>query len=223
MPLAAVVRGGSRLTEVEQDATSRRGMDPRAAETRRRLVETFLTLSAENPRGLTVPQIVARAGLHRSSFYAHFGTVDDLALYAIDRNLDQVHTANLTRHSGQTMPARASNTQVIAEILDHVSDPTNPLLAVLARDRALGEQALGAQLSSRVLDYYEQVSSFDGLTRSTRVASAEYVGHGLAAIICGWLLGEVAVTQAELVDSLALLVPDWVMTAIPDTPAGPRA
>ncbi|GAA3606417.1 TetR/AcrR family transcriptional regulator [Microlunatus ginsengisoli] len=205
------------MTEVEHDATPRRGLDPRAAETRRRLVEAFVALSAAHAGNVTVPQIVARARLHRSSFYAHFGTVDELALYAIDRNLDQVHTENLGRHNRRTMPARASNTLVIAEILDRVSDPANPLMAVLARDRALGEQALGAQLSSRVLDYYAQVSSFGGLTPLTRSASAEYVGHGLAAVICGWLLGEVSMTRAELVDWLALLVPDWVMTAVPVT------
>jgi AcrR family transcriptional regulator len=202
------------MAQTASRGTDRRVEDPRAVETRRRLVAAFLELSAVDDGDLTVPQIVEGAGLHRSSFYAHFGSVDDLALYALDRDLDQVHAANLTRQNARAMTAQASNALVIAEILEQVASPANPLAAVLRHDRALGEDALGRQLQDRVTDYYDQLPSFAGLARRSRAASAEYIGHGLAAIICAWLVGELSTTQEHLADWLALLVPEWVMTAM---------
>ena len=196
-----------------EHGAERRADDPRGVETRRRLVEAFIALSAENDGDLTVPQIVECARLHRSSFYAHFGSVDDLALCVLDRDLDQVHAVNLSRHSGDAMTALASNSLVIAEILDQVGEPRSPLVAVLRHDRALGEHALGRQLQERVLDYYSQLPSFSGLAPMSRQTSAEYVGHGLAAIICAWLLGELTTPREQLVDYVAALVPAWVMTA----------
>ena len=35
-----------------------------------------------------------------------------------------------------------------------------------------------------------QLPSLSGLAPMSRQTSAEYIGHGLAAIICAWLLGE---------------------------------
>ena len=196
-----------------------RSTDPRAVDTRRRLLDAFVALASDRDVvELTVSDLVERAGLNRSSFYAHFDSTEELALFALDQQLEPVHERNLTRHVRQTMTALDSNTTVIAEILDQVTTPPGYLAAALRHDRPMAENALGDQLGARVSDYFRRLPAYAGMTDTTRTITAEYVGHALASGICAWLTGDLDLGREDLIELLALLVPSWVMA--PPTPAG---
>lgn len=198
-----------------------RSDDPRAVETRRRLVDAFVTLSADGPEpALTVSELVDRAGLHRSSFYAHFEDIEELVLFVLDQQLDPVHEANLGRHAGRVGSALESNTRVISEILDQVSAPPGYLAAAIRHDRAMAEEALGRQLRDRVSDYYRRVPAYRDLAELSQQVSAEYIGHALSALICSWLVGEVSAERETLVVLISCLVPTWVMGRSPEGWAG---
>ena len=192
-------------------AGSDRYSDPRASLTRRRLLQAFLELADTDQTRISVGDLTARAGLHRSSFYAHFDGVDDLAALAVHEQLAQIHADNLQRHLVAAMDADASNLLVLRQILEWGRSRPAFLSAAMNHDRAVAEQALGAALRGFVLDYYRAVPAFSALTARRLAVSAEFVGHALAALVCAWLAREIDLSEGELIRHLGLLIPPWVM------------
>jgi AcrR family transcriptional regulator len=198
------------MAAVGRDA--HRSADPRAQDTRRRLSTAFLALVATQPGSeLSVAGIVAEAGLHRSSFSAHFDAIEELAAYAVDQHLAEIHAANLRRHRAATTASADSNLQVVREILAQARRARSFLQAVLEHDRALAEQAFGAALVARITDYYRAVPAYSALTVRRQSVSAEYVGHALSALVCAWLLGEVDLPEDDFVSGLSALLPAWIL------------
>ena len=165
----------------------RRTEDPRALRSRRLLVAAYLAL-ASTPRrpGLTISELVAEAGLHRSSFYAHFASVEDLAAYAVGEHLSEIHEDNLRRHAARSMASADSNVRVVRDILHLAQAEGSPLRAALHQDRALAEQRRQA-------------------------VSSEYIGHALSALVSAWLLGELELPEDAFVAGLTALLPPWIM------------
>jgi AcrR family transcriptional regulator len=186
--------------------------DPRAVSSRRRLSDAFVELARAQGSAITVADLVARAGVHRSSFYAHFGSIGDLAAYAVGDQLGEVHEHNLQRHADGRISGVDSNRLVLREILRQVSAPPFALLALLNHDSALAEQAFGDVLRDRVLDYFARVSRYSALSVRRQQISAEYVGHALSSLVCAWLRGEVDLAEDDFVLLLGALVPQWVMS-----------
>jgi AcrR family transcriptional regulator len=190
----------------------RRTEDPRALRSRRLLVAAYLAL-ASTPRrpGLTISEIVAEAGLHRSSFYAHFASVEDLAAYAVGEHLSEIHEDNLRRHAARSMASADSNVRVVRDILHLAQAEGSPLRAALHQDRALAEQAFGAALVVRVVDYYRAVPAYSALPMRRQAVSSEYIGHALSALVSAWLLGELELPEDAFVAGLTALLPPWIM------------
>ena len=71
-------RGRPRASEHEQD------------DTRRSLLDAAARLIAERGyRGMTVNEIVARAGLSKGTFYWHFGSKDDVLFAVLEERIDR--------------------------------------------------------------------------------------------------------------------------------------
>ena len=67
-------------------------MDPRAARTRSALHQAILDLAAERPISeIPATEIVARAGVNRSSLYQHFGDREELLASALE-SIEDEHT-----------------------------------------------------------------------------------------------------------------------------------
>jgi AcrR family transcriptional regulator len=90
-------------------------MTPRGKDSRRRLLEAGMELLAESSRGdisrvLTTGAVAEKAGLHRQTFYLHWGTqadyVDDFIEYVTD-------------------PAVSSSSERLARLADEMADKTD--------------------------------------------------------------------------------------------------
>ncbi|UOR00246.1 TetR/AcrR family transcriptional regulator [Leucobacter allii] len=110
-------------------------MDPRAAHTRRLLEDAVLALAAERPLDeIPVTDIVARAGVNRSSFYQHYADREELLAQALESLED----------------AAARISAPVAVLGDGPPPELLRFAAHFAEHAALYRQALGPHGSARV-------------------------------------------------------------------------
>src|SRR5262249_17076016 len=101
MALSGTIASRSRTEWSPMSRISRpsaRKLDRRVERTRRRLGSALWDLLQEHPvDAITVQQVLDRADVGRSTFYAHFRGKDDLLVGEIERFLEM--TAGLLQHS----------------------------------------------------------------------------------------------------------------------------
>jgi AcrR family transcriptional regulator len=125
--------------------------------TRAKLARAFTTV-AEGDAGapLSVSAIVAAARVNRSSFYAHFDTTSDLAMYVLHDALAAISADDLrARATGAATGAQASEL-VLERILDQVERQRGELRAVFRS--AVGWDArarFGDRLRANIATYLE--------------------------------------------------------------------
>lgn len=101
------------------------GMDPRIARTRQSLQQALLAIAREEPLdAISVADIAARAGVHRSSFYQHYADKETLLADAIDAAVDDAaersHATTLAREAG-SVTDEAEILHTLEVFLEHAS------------------------------------------------------------------------------------------------------
>ncbi|MBS1673657.1 MAG: TetR/AcrR family transcriptional regulator [Actinobacteria bacterium] len=184
--------------------------DPRGEATRQQLISAYLELLDE--QGAATPgEIAERAEVNRSSFYAHFPSIEALVSFALRREIDLQHRRNLQSQLDDVTAAPLANRQIIDVILDMVSATSGPMLPLLNADPRFGQWALGAILHDFVDEYLDALPAFSTLSDTRARITSSYVGHALSAVIVSWLLGDVAIDRAAVGTMLAQLTPAWIM------------
>jgi AcrR family transcriptional regulator len=178
-------------------------VDARAVRTRDRLREAYLAVSASGAVPL-VSTVVRAAAVNRSSFYAHFDDMDDMSLWMLDEALGDLAAsqAELARRAHQ-------NTRVTAvaagnAYLDAIEANRAALRAAVVADRARARARIGATMERTMLDFMAITPGWDDLSVNAR-ATASWVSHGWAGVICAWLAGDIVATRDELLTELVAL------------------
>ena len=191
-------------------------VDPRAARTRQGIVDAVARLRSRSSDDLAVTDIVREAAISRSSFYAHFAGLDELAIELLRRDFASV------------APVMASGD---AESRESARDSYLRLVEHFSTQQSIYSSALGLPLSRRAYDeviasYAEQLmasfapspaktaESTDDTTDAradvrVRVA-ATYVAGGTVMLLGSWIAGELPLSKEELVDELVALLPPWL-------------
>ncbi|SDH54355.1 DNA-binding transcriptional regulator, AcrR family [Agrococcus jejuensis] len=100
------------------------GMDPRIARTRQSLQQALLALAREESLdAISVADIAARAGVHRSSFYQHYADKETLLADAIDATVDEAAERSLATGlaSGAVAPDEQQILRTLEVFLEHAS------------------------------------------------------------------------------------------------------
>jgi len=194
--------------------------DPRPARTRGRLAASLTSLMRDGEARPTVTSIVARAGVHRSSFYMHFESVDELAVYVLRRQF-----AELSRLTGEALSRRdTANRTAARSALRTTSLLIRRNASVLTHGRAEGRcvPTLAGLLSECISRHMAQRD--DPRPSEIRHAEQLFVSNGLAGLMASWLDGELAMPIDRFVDRLVDQLPPsfdepWLP---PDAIASPR-
>ncbi|MFC7241902.1 TetR/AcrR family transcriptional regulator [Catellatospora aurea] len=186
--------------------------DPRAVRTRARLAEAFTAVAGRHPGApVSVSEIVAEAGLNRSSFYAHFDTTGSLAVYVLEQALRAISEQDVqVRLIGEATGRHASRI-VLGHILDQVEGQRAELLAVFgSAEGGAATARFGQQLADNIGYYFQRLRIAPARPPGELATTAVFLGHGLAAAIVHWLTGPDPCPRDDLVDVLVGLVPVWV-------------
>ncbi|SMG16394.1 TetR/AcrR family transcriptional regulator [Agreia pratensis] len=178
--------------------------DPRAARTRQGILSAVARLHSASAGDISVSDIVREAKISRSSFYAHFSSLDDLAVALLRQEFASVAAPN----PGEPNPA-ASLRESYTRLVQH-----------FAQRESLYSHALGLPLSQRAFDeviaaYAEQVlASFSAPTSGAGAIrarlAATYVAGGTVSLLSAWVSDHHDISEDELVDELIALLPPWL-------------
>jgi len=190
-------------------------MDARLLRSRQRLHEAVLELVATTPvTALSVTEVARAAGVHRSTFYEHATSVDELLRAALGAELD-VLRAGLIDHPDQ--PTGEAMAAVTGGVLEHVARHVEVYRRGLAADAGAG--SLHALLAEhfvgtvRALDAQGRLSwplPAAGVPAPlVRDAAAQFVAHGTVGAIQAWLAQPDPPGAAAFVELHRALVPQW--------------
>lgn len=199
--------------------SSERVPDPRARRTRSAIFEAVEALGAQSSDraepDITVSDIVRVAGISRSSFYAHFDDVADVAAGLLGASFAQIDELDARDAS-----VRSSTDAVrlgYSRLVEHLTDR----YAFYSSLRAL--PPMRGAYDAAVTEYCR------GLVRSVMPAqlppgidaevTASYIAGGSLAVLGGWIGGRLDGTDDELVDHLVAQLPPW-LTASPSHSEG---
>lgn len=189
--------------------------DPRAQRTRDQIFGAVQTLAAENAEALNVSDIVRVAGISRSTFYAHFSDIDELAAAFLRATFTESGAPGADlRIAGEAsdQTARRGYRQLVAHIVDHYSVYQSTL--TLPPMRKAYDDAVAAYARSLVLTVAEPLTNAelvaipDGVRLDTVAA---YAAGGAIVLIHEWLDGAISMSDDELVELLVALLPPWLL------------
>lgn len=178
--------------------------DPRAARTRQVIFAAVARLHASEAGDISVSDIVREAKISRSSFYAHFSSLDDLAVALLRREFASVDTPG-----SSDADASSGLREGYTRLVHHFS-----------QRESIYSYALGLPLSRRAFDdviaaYADQVlASFDPPASEAdgiraRLA-ATYVAGGTVSLLSAWVADHHDISAEQLVDELVALLPPWL-------------
>ncbi|WP_424467024.1 TetR/AcrR family transcriptional regulator [Pseudoclavibacter helvolus] len=190
-----------------------RSPDPRPARTQAAIVAAVERLSARGEE-VTVPAIVAEAGVSRSTFYAQFKDLDALAVRILTEVFTDIEALDLRlRETARPIEtARATTSHLVAEFAKRrtlyagVLGSRTTAEAARAVRAAFAEQALGTM----------RLTVPDGL--DPKVA-ADYVAGGSLAVLTAWLLSDTPEPTERVQQQLLALLPAWLINDDKDTPS----
>jgi AcrR family transcriptional regulator len=184
-----------------------RAEDPRPARTRAAILAAVEALS-ERGDEVTVPAIVAEAGISRSTFYTQYRDLDALAVAILTEAFTEIEALDLELRRTDATPtetAQATTAQLVAEF---------------ARKRSLYAGVLGSRTTTEAHRAVQDAFAEQALDTMRATApvdvdprlAADYVAGGSLAVITAWLLSEHPAPIDRVQRQLIALLPTWLLT-----------
>ena len=190
-------------------------VDRRVRRTRDALGDALLALMQEKPfETITVQQVLGRAGVGRSTFYAHFRGKDDLFLSDLEDFLEGMSTLILRRRevSNRVAPVR--------EFFGHVAEMGQLRASLLAADKHRDFLEMGHEYFARAIDRrLGELPASRAIARPQRAAIAHAFAGALLSLM-SWWLDHGASTSPALMDDL---YHKMVWSGVANEWAAPRA
>jgi AcrR family transcriptional regulator len=168
----------SRKTEVSTLKT-----DPRVRHTRDALGDALLTLMQEKPfETITVQQVLDRAGIGRSTFYAHYRDKDDLFLSDLEDFFEPMSTLLLRcrEASNRVAPVR--------ELFAHVAEMRHLHAALIAADKLRDFLEMGLEYFARAIEQrLSELPSSRAIAPAQRAAMAHAFAGALLSLMSWWV------------------------------------
>jgi AcrR family transcriptional regulator len=172
-------------------------IDRRVRHTRDALGDALLTLMQEKPfEAIRVQHVLDRAGIGRSTFYAHYRNKDDLFLSDLEDFLEPMSTLLLRRRevSDRIAPVR--------ELFAHVAQMRQLHAALAAADKLRDFLDMGQEYFARAIEQrLGELPSSRAVVPAKRTAMAHVFAGGLLSLM-SWWVDHGALASPEEMDDL---------------------
>lgn len=188
----------------------RSSTDPRAEHTRQMVFAAVRQLIADRHTSVTIADIVRVARISRSTFYAHFGSLDELAVEVLRSQFDEIDELEVDWRRDDLMPGRAAARLGFGRLIAHIVD-NFPLYwsALQTPQTRSAYDELVAGYSSRLMD---AVITVDGAPHDVDAKLVStFVAGGATSLITAWMRAEIELSDDELVRQLIDLLPPWIL------------
>jgi len=184
--------------------------DPRAGRTRQQIFDALRQLMSDGNASVTVHQVVQAAGISRSSFYAHFASLDELAAELLRNQFAAIGTSGVDLRREDLIVGRAAARIGYTRLVEHMVE--NFPLYSSALEMPLARNAydeIVEAYATRLVDSMVQVESVpSGINVSL---ATTYIAGGAMTLISAWMRERLEVSDDELVDQLVALLPYWIL------------
>ena len=194
------------------DGNARLAEDVRFARTEARLAAAVLELAAERDiTSASVSELARRAGINRTTFYAHAQTPVDLLARVLAADLDRVReetTAQLDR-DGLLLRSltRATMQQILGHVLRHESVYNG---ASRASSRYALRVVLADHVEQSILMVYREGFLMPPPPEAEMAEfSAAFIAHGVAASVETWLRHPAPRSETPLLAAIEAMYPAW--------------
>jgi len=188
--------------------------DPRAERTRQLIFGAVAQLISIGAVNASVMDIVRGAGVSRSSFYAHFSSLDDVASELVRTqfaHIEAVAPEPATpgeSPAGGRRAARAGYTRLVEHLVLHFALYSSVLELPLTRSTY---DCLVRDYSRRVVE--TAVTPEFAPEGTNAKMAATYSTAGALGLITSWMGGDFEASSDEIVEELVTLLPTWLTTA----------
>jgi AcrR family transcriptional regulator len=183
--------------------------DPRIRRTARAFEQAIVELASQRPVSqITVADLAGVAGVTRATFYNRYSSPLELLIQVLHADLERGQRIKDTRQAD----ARITPEQLLRLTIGDVADHVERHLAVYQhamRDPADGGayEALVQYFIDRSLEVSAR-SADPGLPDASHRLIAQFVAHGFAGAIKGWL-SDGSLTKADLIEAVVACSPSW--------------
>jgi len=178
-------------------------MDPRERRTRDRLGDALVALILEKPfEAITVRDVLARARVSRSTFYAHFRDKQDLFVSDIDEFLEMM--ASLLTRRGE----RSRRVAPVRELFEHVGEWKRFHAALVGSAKLQDFLELAQGHFARAIEArLPETPGGRGIPPEHRPAAAHALAGALLSLMTWWLDRGMVESPAEMDDVFHRMVP----------------
>lgn len=186
----------------QKGSARKRKADPRAEQTRNVLGGAIVALIQEMPfDSITVQAVLDRAGVSRSTFYAHFKDKNDLFMSDVEDFFTMMAGA-LTKR-GEISDRVAP----VQELFSHVAESQKFLAALTEAGKIHDIFELGTGIFARGIDErLARAARARGLGPQHRVAMAHALSGAMFSLLSWWLNQKTRLSAAQIDDSFHRMV-----------------
>lgn len=195
---------------VENVVTESRA-DPRAERTRGLIRDAVVALSGRGAEAVTVTAVARAAGVNRSSFYAHFDSLEDVACSMLDESIAQIADLGWRERTTSGVHNGGQGQRDLFALVGHVAQRRAFYASVLASgaSAAAAQTHVAGLLRARFEESFLRYGALRIVDPATVTATAIGVGASLAALITSWLRGDLVCSEEELAAHCTEVLPEW--------------
>ena len=180
--------------------------DPRAEKTRRAIFSAVESLTTAKSAPITVSDIVRTAAISRSSFYAHFSGLDDLAREYLHVQLAEARASviDLIRTDAASRQDAAADgyRRLVTHMVKHY--PVYASVLDLSLSRGAYDQIVHGYASL----WLDSIDTLGGQSVGPRPElTATFVAGGALTLIGSTMAGRVSISDDDLVNEIVTLLP----------------
>ena len=169
-------------------------VDRRVRHTRDALGDALIALMQEKPfAGITVQQVLDRAGVSRSTFYTHYSDKNDLFLSDVEEFLDFM-AFSLSRHGD-----KSSRVAPVRELFAHVGEMQKLHAVLVASEKIHDFLELSQGYFARGIEQrLRELPVASAITAARRTALAEMFAGALMSLMSWWIGHDMPGSPAEM-------------------------
>lgn len=176
--------------------------DPRARRTRRRLIEAYRSLVADgHATSVSVLELTRRAGVNRTSFYAHFASTEELAAEALTEVFSLVAAIDSAERRSGSQPPQEVSRRSLAEVARFMFERRTVYAALMDRRDTFASEVEDAFAESALRTLRR------GRPTADPVITARFIAAGVMGVIGWWLRQGPDWTPEQLAEQLARVIP----------------
>ncbi|MFC4224733.1 TetR/AcrR family transcriptional regulator [Lysinibacter cavernae] len=203
---------------VSQVATS----DPRSERTRQLVFGAVQQLMSSGAQAVSVSDIVRAAGISRSSFYTHFGGLDELATSFLRAQIAAISASGtdllessvsgiIAADAGETSGLEAARVGY-GRLIEHMVEnfPLYTSVIELPPVRHAYNDIIRRYVRGVLGAIIEQATVPAGVNAEL---VALYEAGGALTLISAWMRGNLDLSDEELTEQLVAFLPDWLASS----------